>query len=293
LRWLIIVTVLGLIIADCVHLRGKNPGWETLSAGPCPKSLFIREYEVRAKTSSELPPLAWQPVSLEIIPDVVQRAVIAAEDAHFRQHIGVDFEALKGALSSSSEHGEADRGAGTISQQTIKNMVLGGESGLLHTWHEMLLALWMERALSKDRILFLYLNVAELGPGTYGVEAAARNYWQVPAAELTYDQAVQLAATLPNPRFDNPATKTEHFNQRVIEIDGIMKQLGWAPRAEEKKTSEGSSTTEDAARPPGGDGTSNEPSEAAAESPAAAPSTAHPPVKGKRAKGKRRRRPLR
>ncbi len=102
-------------------------------------------------------------------------------------------------------------GGSTISQQTAKNLFLSASRNPLRKWHELLLTLGMEYHLSKDRILELYLNIAEFGPGIYGVEAAARHYWGVPAQHLTRSQAAQIAATLPSPKKHNPATRSARF----------------------------------------------------------------------------------
>jgi monofunctional biosynthetic peptidoglycan transglycosylase len=109
-------------------------------------------------------------------------------------------------------------GASTISQQTVKNMFLSPSRNPLRKWHELWLTLGMERSLSKRRILEHYLNVAEFGRGIYGVDAAARYYWGIPARRLTSRQAIELAATLPSPVRNNPHTATPSFRKRVRKI---------------------------------------------------------------------------
>jgi monofunctional biosynthetic peptidoglycan transglycosylase len=88
----------------------------------------------------------------------------------------------------------------------------------LRKWHELVLTIGMERNLSKKRILEHYLNVAEFGRGIYGVGAAARYYWGIPAYRLTSHQAIELAATLPSPVENNPKSRTRSFNNRVKKI---------------------------------------------------------------------------
>lgn len=314
-RRLVVAALLGVIIADGIYLAKRSPNWTTLSAGPCPKSLLIHDYEARAKREPDLPPLAWKPVSLGAIPEVVQRAVIAAEDSQFYRHAGVDLAALEAALRDAINKADAGIGKGTISQQTINNMVLGEQRGWLRKWHEIVLALWMERVLNKERILFLYLNSAELGRGTFGVDAAARAYWRVPVTELTYEQAIQLAATFSHPRLDNPVTKTERFNRRVVEIGERMKRLGWATAATEESATTGGASQDlehsengrvepasasevDAknSKPPAESPTTHPPNvsqqtDAAADNPSPQiGSSTQLPAKGKRTRGRRRRR---
>ena len=109
-------------------------------------------------------------------------------------------------------------GASTISQQTVKNIFLSPSRNPLRKWHELVLTIGMERNLSKERILEQYLNVAEFGRGLYGVDAAARYYWGIPASALTSSQAVELAAPLPSPTRNNPKTRTRSFQNRVKKI---------------------------------------------------------------------------
>jgi monofunctional biosynthetic peptidoglycan transglycosylase len=146
------------------------------------------------------------------------RAAIAAEDSRFYQHEGVDFDALKEAMEYNLSEQRMAYGASTISQQTVKNIFLSPSRNPLRKWHEFLLTLGMERNLTKKRILEHYLNLAEFGKGIYGVEAAARYYWGIPAYRLTSRQAIELAATLPSPVKNNPRTRTKSFQKRVKRI---------------------------------------------------------------------------
>ncbi len=146
------------------------------------------------------------------------RAVIAAEDSRFYEHDGVDFDALKDAMEYNLSEQRMAYGASTISQQTVKNVFLSPSRNPLRKWHELLLTLGMERNLTKKRILEHYLNLAEFGKGIYGVDAAARYYWGIPASRLSSRQAIELAATLPSPVKNNPRTRTKSFQNRVKRI---------------------------------------------------------------------------
>lgn len=213
LRWAL-AAVLAAAVADGLYLATLWPDWEQLAAGPIPKSRFIRAYEAERAADPALPPLRWRTVPLAHIAPVMRRVVVIAEDSRFWRHEGVDTEAIREAVGHNLERGRVAYGASTISQQTAKNLFLSGARDPLRKWHELLLTLAMERNLRKARILEIYLNVAEFGPGVFGVEAAARLYFGVTAAELTPDQAVSLAASLPSPRLHNPATATRVFEKR-------------------------------------------------------------------------------
>ncbi|MFA5531471.1 MAG: monofunctional biosynthetic peptidoglycan transglycosylase [Thiohalomonadaceae bacterium] len=215
-----------LLIADGIYLARIWPDWEPLARGAIPKSRFIHRYEAARAQDPALPPLRWRPVSLARIAPVMRRVVVVAEDSRFWRHAGVDTVALRGAMEYNLEHGRVAYGASTISQQTAKNLFLSDARDPLRKWHELLLTLAMERKLRKARILEIYLNVAEFGPGVFGVEAAARLYFGVTAAELAPDQAVSLAASLPSPKLHNPATATRTWEKRRERIGRHLTTLG-------------------------------------------------------------------
>ncbi len=174
----------------------------------------------------DLPSLRWRPVSLTEIPRHVRRAVIVAEDSRFYQHGGFDLIAFRDAMDYNVAQGRFALGASTISQQTVKNLYLSSSRNPLRKWHELILTWGMERNLSKDRILEIYLNVAEFGPGIYGVEAASQVYWGKSVLRLTLSEAAELAASLPSPKTNNPATRTQRFRKRVHKIIGFLARFG-------------------------------------------------------------------
>ena len=147
--------------------------------------------------------------------------VIIGEDSRFPTHHGIDLAEIADALGVDDAHGvwsaagaawrhrDRLRGASTITQQLAKNLYLSASRNPLRKVKEAATALRLELALSKDRILELYLNVAEWGPGIWGVDAASRAYFGVPASRLTQEQAADLAATLPHPRTSNPTFRPE------------------------------------------------------------------------------------
>jgi monofunctional biosynthetic peptidoglycan transglycosylase len=251
LRPLLAVLAL-LLLIDGIYLVFLWPNWDKLARGPVPKSNFIHHYEALRKEDKSLPPLRWQPVPLAAIAPVMRRAVIVAEDSRFYEHEGIDTEAIQEAMEKNLEKGKIVYGASTISQQTVKNMFLSSSRDYLRKWHELLLTWSMENHLSKSRILEIYLNVAEFGPGVYGVEAASRYYWGIPASALSSDQAAQLAACLPSPRKHNPDTNTRTFQQRVARIQRHMHQAE-EPPVEISEPSPPASTTPLVEPSPAGD----------------------------------------
>lgn len=217
LRWGIRI-LLFLAVMDAGYLIGIWPDWHQYSDGPVQRSRFILDYEAERHRHTDWPGLRWQPVSIDQIPRPVIRAVIVAEDARFYEHEGVDIDALKEAMEYNLSEKRLVYGGSTISQQTVKNLFLTPSRNPLRKWHELVLTIGMERNLSKRRILEHYLNVAEFGRGIYGVEAAARYYWNVPVSRITSRESIELAATLPSPVANNPRTNTRKFRNRVKKI---------------------------------------------------------------------------
>ena len=157
----------------------------------------------------------WVPLSH--ISPWLQKAVVNSEDARFFQHHGFDVVETGVALEQAVEKGRLGRGASTLTQQLAKNLWLGEERSLWRKAREYILARRLE-ALGKERILELYLNVAEWGDGVYGADAAARVWFHKPAAELLPDEAAVLAAMLPAPRRRNPRHPTRALRRRAREI---------------------------------------------------------------------------
>lgn len=162
---------------------------------PPPTTAFMLQSPVK--------PVRYQWVPNARIAPTVERAVIASEDQKFRFHNGFDMESIEKAMAYNERSGRAkhkQRGASTISQQTAKNLFLWPGGGYARKGVEAALTVLIEACWSKDRILTMYLNIAEFGPGIYGVEAASQAYFQHSAATLSTEEAARLAAVLPAPR---------------------------------------------------------------------------------------------
>ena len=163
------------------------------------------------------------------ISDELKVAVIAAEDQRFPTHAGFDWNQIRAAVEQ-HQQGAGLRGASTLSQQVTRNLYLWQGRGRFDKWLRKGLEAWLtfslELTLPKQRILEIYLNIAELAPAIYGAEAASQHYFGVAAAVLNREQAVALAAVLPNPRIYSPLQLTDWQRQRRSWINGQMQQLG-------------------------------------------------------------------
>ena len=158
-------------------------------------------------------------ISYEDIDPVLLKSVIAAEDARFFDHGGIDWEAVESAREYNARHaGEKVRGASTITMQCARNVFLWQGRNYLRKVLEAWFTYLIEFLWGKERILEIYVNVIEWGDGLYGVDQAAEVYFDRSAASLTPQQAALLAAVLPNPRRWSPAEPTDYINKRVASI---------------------------------------------------------------------------
>jgi len=161
-------------------------------------------------------------IPIEQISPSLQHAVVAAEDARFYQHHGFDWHAIQLAAEDDMEGGRI-RGGSTITQQLVKNLFFGTGRSILRKGAEFTLVPVAELVLGKRRILELYLNVVEWGPGIYGAEAASRAWYRTSAGNIGRDQAARLAAILPSPLKRRP----ERMNRYAAIILERMRQMGW------------------------------------------------------------------
>jgi monofunctional biosynthetic peptidoglycan transglycosylase len=162
--------------------------------------------------------LEWIPVPLSRISRSLPLAVVAAEDARFYEHSGVDWEAVRGALEKDWESRNLRHGASTITQQLAKNLYLSPRRTPWRKLREWAITRRLETELTKRRILELYLNVVEMGPRTFGAEAAARRYFGKPASELSDLEAATLAAVIPSPRIYDPVRHPQRVARRAQRI---------------------------------------------------------------------------
>lgn len=164
---------------------------------PVETTMFMRIYYY----SSDEPHLHHQWRDYNRISSHFKRAVVAAEDAHFIDHHGFDFDGMINAAERNAKAGEVVAGGSTISQQLAKNLFLFNRRSYIRKGEEAIATWMMEKLWTKQRILEVYMNSVELGDGIYGVQAASRYYFGRNADQLTREQAIKLAAMLPNPKY--------------------------------------------------------------------------------------------
>lgn len=205
-----LITLLVLLLSVLLFLRYVNP----------PTSAFMISYSL-ANPHKEV---QQQWVRFSDISPWMPLAVVASEDQRFPDHWGVDFSAIRKALAEYHK-GQGLRGASTITQQTAKNLFLWNGRSFVRKALEAGLALAVDGLWSKQRILEVYLNIAEFGPGIYGVEEASRAYFGISASQLSAGQAARLAAVLPNPNVLSVGSPSPYVRDRVFWIRGQMDQL--------------------------------------------------------------------
>ncbi len=167
---------------------------------------------------------------LDAISPHALRAFVAAEDQLFFEHAGFDWNSIRDAITRKRKNHKR-RGGSTITQQTTKNVFLWPQSTWLRKGLEVYFTLLAELMWPKQRILEIYLNIAELGPGIYGVEAASQHFFGISAQKLNRSQAALLAAVLPNPRRWSPSRPTPYIRSRQA---WILRQMQWVHIPEEK-----------------------------------------------------------
>ena len=165
----------------------------------------------------------YHPVPLSAISEHAEHAVVAAEDTRFYQHGGIDWKELEKVRAEARRRSRPPRGASTITQQLVKNLFLTTHRSYLRKGLEVPLTYLAELILPKERILALYLNVIEWGPGVFGIEAAAQHHYGTSAANLSRDQAARLAAVIPAPRTRRP----QNMGGYAGTIKTRMWQMGW------------------------------------------------------------------
>jgi len=167
-------------------------------------------------------------VSINHISPSMPIAVMASEDAKFKEHWGFDFEAIEKAAKRNKEHPEKRmKGGSTITQQTAKNVFLWPDRTWVRKGLEAYFTVLIEVFWSKERIMEVYLNSIEMGEGIYGVEAVAQENFNIPAEQLTRSQCALIAATLPNPRRFSSKNPSKYMKRRQARIQHEMRFVSW------------------------------------------------------------------
>jgi len=206
---------------DIARLRKENPVVTAL--------MRQRAEEAAAAGKAYRPVQRWIP--LDRIPRYVVDAVVVAEDGTFFTHGGVDWFEVRASIEKDIQERRAARGGSTITQQVAKNLFLSTSKDPVRKLKELIITFLLERELSKDRILEIYLNVIEWGPGVFGIEAAAQRYFGKPAQDLTLDEGARLAAVIPSPLRHRPDSEGRYVSRRTNMVLGRMEARSMVPSA--------------------------------------------------------------
>lgn len=204
------------IYPDVEKLKKENPV----------RTSFMKYREDEWRSQGKHIKIMQEWVRLPRIAPCVVKAVIISEDDKFWHHDGFDYDALQKAIEQDIKKRKLKVGGSTISQQLAKNLYLSPSKNPIRKIKEAILTWRIEKALSKKRIIELYLNIAEWGEGIFGIEAASRHYFGKPASALSAREAAQLAAVLPNPRRYHPLGASRFVRTRSERIYRIMVQRG-------------------------------------------------------------------
>jgi len=191
------------------------------------------------------------PLRVSDLPKVLSQAVLATEDRRFYSHFGLDVIGIARAAYRNVRAGRIVQGGSTITQQVAKNLFLTPERSLKRKVQEVLLSLWLEHKFSKDQILTIYLNRVYLGAGTYGVDAAARRYFGVPAKRMTTYEAALVAGLLKAPSRYNPRANPGLAKKRTAQVLKNMIAAGYLSAKQAKAASDHRQRRRAAAGPPG------------------------------------------
>lgn len=217
LVFVLILFIEYLTLPDVKYLVKENPKTTSLIR------IRNKEYQKKGKKTREYH--LWVPYS-QVSP-YLKKAILVGEDINFFTHSGIDLEEMKESLKIDWKKKKFSRGASTITQQLAKNIYLSPSKNPLRKLKEILIAFRLEKALSKRRIFELYLNSVEWGDGIYGCEAASRYYFGKSSSDLTPDEAIRMATSLPFPRKYPPTSDSKRFERRRKIILNRMLKYGF------------------------------------------------------------------
>ena len=192
-------------ILDIRDLRNHSP--QTTAFIENNRRVMKQDFERAQLKGAKVPPdtsIHWSWIPLDSIPKTFVDLVLVEEDSKFYSHEGFDFEQIEYSLVANHQAGRAARGASTITQQVAKNLYLSGDKEMQRKLREAAISLLLENILEKDRILEIYLNIAQFGHGIFGIREAARFHFGVEPEDLTQDQMLSLVCLLPAPEHWNP-----------------------------------------------------------------------------------------
>jgi monofunctional biosynthetic peptidoglycan transglycosylase len=195
-------------IRDVSYLVDHNPT----------ETAYMKDYRATLRAQGKPDVLQQRFVRLDSIAKTLQNTVVASEDDGFFTHPGIDIEAILRAAEYNRDRNKIVRGASTITQQLAKNLFLDQDKNFMRKVKELGYTLLLEKYLSKDRILELYLNYAQWGDDIFGCEAASQQYYRKPCSHLSMSEASRLAATLAMPSRVSPLNMSSVFIQKRVEV---------------------------------------------------------------------------
>lgn len=222
----IVAVVAGVLLLAALFFWLTLPDVSALVRGFPKTTAFMERRRAELVRAGENANLEYRPVPLSRISPNLKRAVIAAEDARFYEHQGVDWTAVRGAVERDWQRRRLGMGGSTLTQQLAKNLYLTPARTPWRKLREWAITRRLEHTLTKARILELYLNVVELGRRTYGAEAGARLYFGKPASDLSAREAATLAAVIPSPRLYDPVRHPARVERRAKRI---LRGMGTGP----------------------------------------------------------------
>ena len=226
-RWLLVLTTLGFAYFCYIYLT--LPDVRVLATTNPSTTAFIELRKREAEEAGRRLTIRQRWVPYTQISNNLRRAVVVTEDSAFFDHEGIDIKELRASLEANWEEGRFRRGGSTITQQLAKNLYLSPSRNPVRKLKELLITRRLEAALTKRRILEIYLNVIEWGDGIFGAEAAARAYFGKPALALSPDEAALLAGAIINPREHSPARPTRRLLRRQ---QIIVRRMGIKPESQ-------------------------------------------------------------
>lgn len=232
----LVVEVLTIPVLSITRLRTERPG----------ETALMRQRIREAKQDGKPLRIDQRWIPLSVIPKHAVEAVIVAEDGTFYTHGGFDWYEVQESLERNLNEGRAARGASTITQQLAKNLYLSTSKDPVRKVKEGIITVLLEKSLSKNRILELYLNVIEWGRGIFGIEAASRTYFGRSASDLSLDEAIRLAAVIPSPLRHRPDADSRYVLRRKEIIYNRMAARGAAAQPSAKEDSSKPTSNRDA-----------------------------------------------
>jgi monofunctional biosynthetic peptidoglycan transglycosylase len=270
--WILAVAGVGLLALGALWVALPDPAPLARDNPRTTALIEQRKREAKANGRTLRPQQTW--IGLDRVSKPLLQAVLLSEDARFFGHEGIDWAAMRDAAKHDLATGSFARGASTITQQLAKNLWFGTDKSIVRKAKEAVLAAKLERALSKRRILALYLGVAEWGDGVFGVEAGARYRFGVSAAQLTTAQAVLMASMLPAPRRVDLDHPSRWVRGRALRLLDRMRDEGGLPNEAHLQASAELERILSGAAPPDDTGSEEPPVSEEEEPPAKAEATA-------------------